>query len=201
MLGQFTARKVVALFAWATLIACSHEKESKGSSDSASGTVTDTGGIDDPDRVDPKAAAEAALIKTLADRDEALLEMARIAVNRREQVEVSTDAHRVLSEQRRESNRLLGTLKADYRITHRPTILETDLEAIGTLQGAGVGEFDRLFLDAVVKHHEGDIRIIDEALPKITKPQLREMVTSIRTQRAAEASDFKKRLDAASSGR
>src|SRR5688500_18160805 len=128
-------------------------------------------------------------------------EMARIAVNQREQVEVSADARRTLTEQRRDSNSLLGVLKSKYRIKHRPTIPQAELDLIGNVQGAGVGEFDRIFLDAVVKHHEGDIGIIDEALPKITKPSVREMLTAIRAQRASEAAAFKKQLETAQARR
>jgi uncharacterized protein (DUF305 family) len=200
MFGQIPIRNAFALFAWAVLLACSSDTRDAGN-DSAAGTVTDSADIDDPDRVDPEAAAAGPLLQTLADREEALLEMARIAVNRREQVEVSVDARRMLTEQRRESNRLLGALKSEYRITYRPTIPQAELDLIGNVQGAGVGEFDRIFLDAVVKHHEGDIGIIDEALPKITKPQVREMLTAIRAQRATEAAAFKKQLEAAQSRR
>jgi uncharacterized protein (DUF305 family) len=200
MFGQIPIRNAFALFAWATLLACSSDARDAGN-DSAAGTVTDSAAIDDPDRVDPEAAAAGPLIQALADRQEALLEMARIAVNRREQVEVSGDARRMLTEQRRESNRLLGALKSEYRITHQPTIPQAELDLIGNVQGAGVGEFDRIFLDAVVKHHEGDIGIIDEALPKITKPQVREMLTAIRAQRASEAAAFKKQLETAQSKR
>jgi uncharacterized protein (DUF305 family) len=138
------------------------------------------------------------LLRQLADRDEALLEIARVAVTRREQLEVSEDARRILSDQRKESNRLLGMLKGEYRVTHRPSISEQDQQLVDLVKGSGVGEFDKIFLDAVTKHHEEDVRIIDKALPAIKHPRVRALLTEIRVQRASEGGEFRKRLGAAS---
>lgn len=166
----------------------------------AAGTVSDSAAIDDLDRVDPETEATISFLKTLANREETLLEIARIAVTRREQLAVSADARRILSDQRRESNRLLGALKAEYRTTHRPTVTDQEQVLVDTLNASGVGEVDRIFLGVVAKHHEEDVRLIDAALPKIKQQQVRELVTGIRAQRAAEAAAFRKRLTTLPSG-
>lgn len=155
----------------------------------------------DENRSDPESLAAQALIKQLADRDEALIEMARLAMTRREQLQVSADARRILSDRRRESNQLLGMLKGEYRITYRPAISPQDQPLLDALNGGGVGEFDRTFLGTVAKHHDGDVEIIDRALPTIKLPRLREILTELRAQRTSEAAAFRKQLGSAPSAR
>jgi uncharacterized protein (DUF305 family) len=171
--------------------------------DSAAGGAAATvagspAGDSSPAEVD--ATAEISLLKTLADREETLLEMARIAVTRREQLAVSEEARRILAEQRRESNRVLGMLKGEFQTTHRPTVTDQEQVLVDTLNASGAGEFDRIYLGVVVKHHEDDIKLIDAALPRIKHPGARELVTSIRQQRAADAATLKKKLAALPSG-
>jgi uncharacterized protein (DUF305 family) len=151
--------------------------------------------------LDPEAQAAQALLRELVDRDEALIEMARLAMTRREQLQVAADARRLLTERRRESNRLLGTLKGDFHVTHRPAISPQDQPLIDSLNGVGVGEFDRTFLGGVAKHHEGDVEIIDRALAKIKLPKVRDLLTEIRAQRSSEAAAFRKQLSSTRSAR
>jgi predicted outer membrane protein len=140
------------------------------------------------------------LLRELADRDEALLDMARLAIGRREQLQVSDDARRIQTEQRRESNRLLGLLKGEFRITYKPRISPKEQTLLDSLNGVGAGEFDHTFLSVVSRHHEEDAQIIERALPKIS-PKLRETFAEIRAQRLSEAADFKKQLTATPSRR
>jgi uncharacterized protein (DUF305 family) len=191
---------IVALLALAGLVACSRSDENELTSDSAGGVAADSPSTPE-DSATASNDAEVATIRELADRDEALLEMARTAVNRREQLAVSADAHRLLSDIRQESNRLHGLLRGDLRVTHRARISESDQALVDSVKASGVGEFDRIFLGVVALHHEGDVTLIDAALPKITVPKVRETLTAIRAQRAAEAAAFKKRPTAAPSGR
>jgi uncharacterized protein (DUF305 family) len=190
------------LLAFVLVVACGHdEARHQVTTDSAGGTASDTALDADESRLDPEAQATQALLRQLADRDEALIEMARLAMTRREQLQVSADARRILSEGRRESNRLLGTLKGDFHVTHRPAISPQDQPLIDSLNGVGVGEFDRTFLGAVAKHHEGDVEIIDRALAKIKLPKVRELLTEMRAQRSAEAAAFRKQLGSTPSAR
>lgn len=201
-----TSRTSLVVLALVLVAACSRDEARRQiTTDSAAGisadTSADTSADSDENRLDPEAMATEALLRELADRDEALIEMARLGITRREQLKVSADARRLLSEQRRESNRLLGMLRGEYHLTHQPKISPHDQPLLDSLNGGGVGEFDSAFLRLVAKHHEGDVAIIDSALPKITVPRLRETLTEIRTQRANEAEAFRKRLGSSPSAR
>lgn len=159
---------------------------------SAAALASSPGDVDE-DSADPNAAATQTLLRTLIDRDDALLEMSRMAVTRKEQLQVSDDARRILGETRQESNRLLAVLKGEFRTTHKPTMGAADQTMIDSLNGVGAGEFDRAFLGIVARHVEEDAAIIEKALPDIA-PALRESMSAIRVRRVTEAEALKKQL-------
>jgi hypothetical protein len=180
--------------------ACSRDdSRPKLTAESAAGTAGASTERDEA-RLDPEAAAAQSLLQKLADRDEAVLETARLAVGRREQLQVSADVRRILSEQRQESNRLLGMLKSELHLSYVPAIAPADQTLLDSLNGAGVGEFDRIFLGFIAKHYEEDAQLIERALPSIS-PKLRETLSAIRTQRTTEAAAFRKQLGAMASSR
>jgi predicted outer membrane protein len=185
-----------ALFALTWTAACSRSDRPKQASDSAAGALDSSASRDaeaDSIPVAPDAAATQSLLRELANRDEAVLDMARLAIGRREQLEVSDDARRIQTDQRRESNRLLGLLKGEYRITHKPRISAQEQTLLDSLNGVGAGEFDHTFLSVVSKHHVEDAQIIERALPNIS-PKLRETFAEIRAQRLRDAADLNKQL-------
>ena len=192
-------KSIPAVLVTALILAGCSRDEAKPRSipESAAGSVN---ADSDENRVEPDATAAMSLLETLADRDEALLEMARVATGRREQLQVSADARRILSEQRKESNRLLGLLKGEYRTTYKPRIAESDQGLIDSLNGVGVGDFDPTFLTIVARHYEEDAQLIDKALTTIS-PKVREMFSQIRSQRAAEAVELRKQIRPADSRR
>ena len=168
-----SSRSTAVLLAAAVLAAaCSRaEAPPKLTADSAAG-VAATSRENDENRLDPEATAAQALLQKLADRDEVVLETARLALTRREQLKVSADARRTLLEQRRESNRLIGMLKGELHLSYTPEISPADQAILDSLNGAGVGDFDRIFLGIIAKHYEDDAQLIEHALPTIT-PKLR----------------------------
>jgi len=161
--------------------------------ESAAGATADTSAEAGENRLDAAAVAADSLLEQLVDRDETMLEMARLAVTRHEQLKVSADARRILSERRKESNKLLGTLKGEYHVTHKPEIRTVDQPVLDSLNGGGVGQFDRLFIEVAAKRNEEDAQIIERALSRVS-PQLREMLTAMRDARSSEAEMFRKQV-------
>ena len=196
MTTRLAAPILIAALLALTAGACSRgDAPRTQTAESAAGTTVDSSANadDDEDRVAPDAAATQALLRQLADRDETALEFARMAVTRKEQLQVSEDARRILGERRKESNRLLATLKGEYRRTYKPRISEQDQQTIDSMNGVGAGEFDRAFLDLIAKHEDEDANIIAKALPGVAA-NVREMLTEIRSQRLSEVEAFKKQL-------
>ena len=80
---MLASRTITALFAVALVAACSRDDgRPKLTAESAAGTSVDTSANVDENRPNPEAEAAESLLTQLADRDETMLEMARLAVTR-----------------------------------------------------------------------------------------------------------------------
>jgi uncharacterized protein (DUF305 family) len=184
---------VAVLLALTAATGCSRGDTPGTTTESAAGAAAEASDTASADSVAPDAAATQALLRQLADRDETTLEFARMAVTRKEQLRVSDDARRLLAERRKESNRLLATLRGEYREAYKPRIAETDQQIVDSMNGVGTGEFDHAFLDLVSKYEEEDASVIAKALPSVA-PQLRDMLNEIRAQRLSDVAAFRKQL-------
>ena len=188
-----TRRHLSVLLAIALVTAgCARGEARREARPDSEAPVADTSQEGGETALDRDAVATISLLRQLADRDEALIEMARLAMTRREQLQVSAEARSMLTEQRRESNRLLGLLRGEYHDTYQAKISPEDQPFLDALNGVGVGDFDRTFLETVAKHHADDMKLIDESLPTVKAPKVREVLTEIRAQRAEQAASFSK---------
>ncbi|WP_241548560.1 DUF305 domain-containing protein [Gordonia alkanivorans] len=67
-------------------------------------------------------------------------------------------------------------------------------EQMAALRQASGGEFDRLWLEGMIRHHEGAIAMADEVLAKGTDPATRALATQVATTQQAEIDQMRAML-------
>ncbi|TYQ11952.1 UNVERIFIED_ORG: uncharacterized protein (DUF305 family) [Gordonia westfalica J30] len=67
-------------------------------------------------------------------------------------------------------------------------------EQMAALRQASGGEFDRLWLEGMIRHHEGAIAMADEVLANGTDPATRTLATQVRTTQQAEIDQMRAML-------
>ena len=67
-------------------------------------------------------------------------------------------------------------------------------EQMAALRQASGGEFDRLWLEGMIRHHEGAIAMADEVLAKGTDPATRALATQVTTTQQAEIDQMRAML-------
>ncbi|MBM7276510.1 DUF305 domain-containing protein [Gordonia rubripertincta] len=67
-------------------------------------------------------------------------------------------------------------------------------EQMAALRQASGGEFDRLWLDGMIRHHEGAIAMADEVLAKGADPATRALATQVKTTQQAEIDQMRAML-------
>ncbi|WP_232717083.1 DUF305 domain-containing protein [Gordonia metallireducens] len=67
-------------------------------------------------------------------------------------------------------------------------------EQMAALRQARGGEFDRLWLEGMIRHHEGAIAMADEVLANGTDPATRTLATQVRTTQQAEIDQMRAML-------
>jgi uncharacterized protein (DUF305 family) len=142
-------------------------------------------------------AAEDAFLEAMVPHHESAIEMAKLGVERAETKEIRALADDILEAQQAEiaqmgdmherligepidpdvgAHEVLGLSAKDAGMEHG--------DAAATL--ARADPFDRAFIDHMVPHHEGAIRMARVVLPKTNDPELRELAEGIVTAQKRE---------------
>jgi uncharacterized protein (DUF305 family) len=147
-------------------------------------------------------AAEDAFLEAMVPHHESAIEMARLAVERAETKEVRALADDILEAQQTEiaqmgdiHERLIGKPIDPDETAHE--VLGLSAEEAGMDHGdAGAtlkraDPFDRAFIDHMIPHHEGAIRMARVVLPKTDDRELRELAENIITAQKREIEEMR----------
>lgn len=206
---------VVALVAALSLSGCL-EKENDGSDDSASPRVVQPGGPgDDAATVDPGqvvkesdvAHDDVAFMQMMVPHHAQALTMSKLARTRAESPAVKSIARRILAAQRPEILTMAAWLEnrgvavpsakdepADFdhgehgHDTMHGMLTDAQLKA---LEDAGGADFDRLYLEGMIQHHEGAITMADAVATGGTDVQVTEFANEIVIGQGAEIDRMK----------
>jgi uncharacterized protein (DUF305 family) len=140
-------------------------------------------------------AADAAFVTDMTVHHEAAIEMARIAQKRAQHAEIRNLAADIVSAQEREittMNRIepelpkgqhgaghMGMSESEMGMDMDPTMLND------------AKPFDRAFIDMMVPHHEGAVKMAKQQLKDGAEPRLRRMAKGIITAQAKEIAQMR----------
>lgn len=133
------------------------------------------------------AAADAAFAAQVLPHHEQALVMAQAVLDRGADSRVKALAQRIKSEQGAELPRLRAVLTA-VGATAGHEDHDDDLAALASASGE---ELDALFLDLMVTHHEGALRMADAELRDGTYPEARALATEIKAAQTKEIAEMR----------
>ena len=75
-----------------------------------------------------------------------------------------------------------------------PMVLQSDASMLTTLAGASGAAFDRQFHEQVIMHHEEAIKMVDQFLPRLTNPELKQMAKKMKADQTRQIAELRKEL-------
>jgi uncharacterized protein (DUF305 family) len=155
-----------------------------------------------PSQPSVDTAAEDAFLEAMVPHHESAIEMATLAVERAETKEIRALADEILAAQQAEiaqmgdmHERLIGEPIDPDESAHEVLGLSAEEagmdhgDAAATLERAD--PFDRAFIDHMIPHHEGAVRMARVVLPKTDAAELRELAENIVTAQRREIADMR----------
>ena len=132
-------------------------------------------------------------LRMISDHHKGMLLMAHDALER-PGVTVKAEAQKMDKEQDTELSRMLSMLKSDFKDAYTPKVMPDNQAMADSLKQKSGASYDTTFRKNVIKHHEQGIQMIDEFMPKLTRPELKQMAQKMKSAQTREIAQLKREL-------
>lgn len=140
--------------------------------------------------------ADQEFLRMMSDHHTGMVLMAHEVIERKDKLLSKADAKKFDQEQDDELDRMRLALKA-MNDSYKPTAASDAKQMAGSLTKLSGKEFDRMFWENTIKHHQMAIAMIDRYLPKLTHPDVKTMAERMRAVQLQEIEKMKKELGSA----
>ena len=133
-------------------------------------------------------------LRMMSDHHKGLILMAHETIERKDPLGVKADARRIDKEQDQELDKMVTMLDEQFKDAYDPKVSAENkamVEAMLPLKGAA---YDSAFRQNVIKHHRQGIQMMEDALPKLTRPELRAMVEEMKAAQTKEITEQERKL-------
>lgn len=163
---------------------------------SATPAATDTGmaGMNHGDMGRPAAKdADQEFLRMMADHHEGMIQMATAAMTKGSNPTVQGDAHKLHTKQADEQKQMVSMDQSMYGETLTPMLMGSNKSMVDGLSAKTGADYDRAFYQAVVAHHRDGIKMTDDLLPKLTKPEVKQMAEKMKADQQKEITEFERK--------
>lgn len=184
-----------AMLLGALLAACAPGDETSDTapgaqSDSAAGTATTAASSSRPAARD----ADHEFLRMMVDHHEGLIEMASAAMTKASRSSTQGDAHQLHTKQEQDQQRMLAMIRTQYGDSMTPMIMPSNRAMIDSLAGKSGASYDTTFYRNVIAHHEEGVRMTDQHLGHLSKPDVRQMAERMKTEQQREIAEFRRKV-------
>lgn len=194
-----------AVLAMSAVAACSGGAKDAASdraavtSDTAAGTMSDSmAGVDHSKMpgmsTTPAKDADQEFLRVMVDHHEGMTQMLDPALQKASSQTAKADAKKVHDKQHQEQEQLVAMLKRSYNETKQPMVTQNDQSMVDDLKNSPAGAaFDKKMYEHMVMHHQAALQMIDQFLPRLTKPELKQMAEKMRADQQKEIQEFQRK--------
>lgn len=143
----------------------------------------------------PAAAPDAQFLMQMSDHHQGLIQMAEDAHQKTDvEASVHEDATKLSDKQKQEQQQMLQKLQTSFQQQHTPSVMPQNQAMMDSLQARSGKEYERAFREAVIKHHEEGISMIDQFMPQFTDQEVRQMAEKMKADQQKEIQELRAKL-------
>ena len=210
MRASLLSRSVAAagLAAAISLAACSKSDDAGTDTGAAAApgtaTGTDTGAMAGMDHskmagMNRPAAKDAdqEFLRMMVDHHEGMVQMVAPAMDRASNAAAKADAKKLHDKQKSEQQQMVGMLQSAYGDSIHPMTMPSNKAMSDTLQATPQGPaYDRMLYHHVVMHHREGVKMVDDFMPRLTKPDVKQMAQKMKDDQQKEIAEFERKMNA-----
>jgi uncharacterized protein (DUF305 family) len=142
----------------------------------------------------PAEDADHEFLRMMSDHHEGLEVMGADAMNRAVDDSVKSVAHNLHTKQAAQQDTMVSMIQRAYNEQYTPSIMPKNAAQADSLRQMSGADADRYFLRTTIAHHEEAIGMIDDFLPRFTKPEVRQMAEQMRREQQREIEELQSKL-------
>ena len=196
-------RPAVALVAALVLTACGDKSAKDTPSDSAAMSATakpaDTAmagmsGMDHNSMGAMTGNADQDFLRMMSDHHKGLIEIAHAAKDSKVPSEgVRADARKLDATQDAEIDSMVTMLETTFKDPYQPKVTPDNKTMADMLAAQSGASYGRTFYETIIKHHQQAVAMVDEFLPKLTRPELKAMAARMKADQTREIAEFQRK--------
>lgn len=137
---------------------------------------------------------EISFLTMTIDHHEGAIQMARLVEQRATHTELKTFAAKIIKDQTDQQQQMQQWLKEWYGITKEPKITAEHKAMVDQLTGLTGAEFEKAFLQDMIKHHRMGMPMMRPAARNAAHPQARELAQKMITDQQNEIKQMRRWL-------
>ena len=141
----------------------------------------------------PAGDTDHEFLRMMSDHHEGMVVMASTAMTKASKSTTQGDAHNLHTKQAAERDSMMAMMRSGYNMSHTPMVMEKNRAQNDSLQRLSGAQYDRTFYRLVVAHHREGIAMIDSMLPRLTKPEVKQMAEKMKADQEKEIAEFQRK--------
>lgn len=133
-------------------------------------------------------------VRMMVDHHQGLIALSDTALAMKPSEHIRMDAREMSRKQRAEQTKMIAMLKADYGEDKMPMVMPSNAQMVSEVASKAGKDLDRTFREKVIAHHEEALKMVDDYMPKFTKPAVRTMATKMKADQQKEIAELKSEL-------
>lgn len=142
----------------------------------------------------PAKDADQEFLRMMADHHEGFIQMATAAMTKASTPAIQGDAHKMHTKQADEQKQMVAMDQSMYGETLKPMVMPSNKAMMDELQSKTGAEYDRTFYEKVIAHHREGIKMTDDLLPRLTKPDVKQMAERMKADQTKEIAEIERKI-------
>ena len=138
--------------------------------------------------------ADQEFLRMMADHHEGFIQMATAAMTKASTPAVQGDAHKMHTKQADEQKQMVAMDQSMYGEALKPMVMPSNKAMMDELQSKAGADYDRTFYEKVIAHHREGIKMTDDLLPRLTKPEVKQMAEKMKADQAREIAEIERKM-------
>lgn len=160
----------------------------------AGGDTSSMAGMDHGSMRPAAKDADQEFLRMMVDHHEGMIQMATAAMTKGSTPTVQGDAHKLHTKQADEQKQMQSMVQASYGETVTPMVMPSNKAMNDSLQAKTGTDYDRTFYANVIAHHREGIKMTDDLLPKLTRPDVKQMAEKMKADQQREITEFERKM-------